>query len=475
MLRLLLLALILYVGPGLNAFSIQAKSTGSAPSPSRQRAGVRKATRLANNFPGIDLGAKINAADKDLGSAPGEIRVQDGGTISTQVIISPEHTLRFGPGTYKLTTELMWEGAFLLKSRTSVMGSGWDTVIVEPSRTGWIVFQSHADARTPPTNSGTDSNISIANLQIKGANPAVDGGVRQTVQLGNCHHCRVEHVWLNGTGVIGVQAGGNSSTGNFAEAVTIKNNLFTQVASQAAAVVNGRDVTIDGNTFKDSGRKGVQHATAIDIEPNTSSDIAQRVEITNNLIDSRGSGFLHGNGILVQNGARTRDFGPVLIKGNTVIGGNLEPDVGGNIGNGIFVVYYTEDVTVIDNTIQRVLYSGIRLQNTTRNYVARNKLVSTGAGDLLSRGLSAWRAGLSVMGLKQAIRTMIGDNVSFEIIDTTESKIFDNVVAIDPNSPAATSLIQETGTSRNNLYRGNTDGRKIPAPTVYGQRSVTGP
>jgi hypothetical protein len=190
------------------------------------------------------------------------------------------------------------------------------------------------------------------------------------------------------------------------------------------------------------------------------------------VIDLRGSGFMHGNGILAQNSARTADFEPILIKGNKVIGGNLEPGIGGNIGIGIFVLHYAQDLTIVDNTVQRVSYSGIQLQNTTRNYV--NKLISTGAGGLISRGSLAWDAGLSILGLKQAIRTIIDANVAFDIIDTTDSKIFDNVVLVDPNSPAATSVIRETGASRNNLYKGNTDGHTILTPTVYGQGSGTG-
>ncbi|MDQ2936989.1 MAG: right-handed parallel beta-helix repeat-containing protein [Acidobacteriota bacterium] len=432
----LLLTLIvpLTTGSSASAVSLWAANAGL---PGHVQVSARKNTRMANSFPGADLGAKINAADKDLGSMPGEIVVRGSGTISTQVIINSGHTLRFGPGTYTLTTESLWEGAFMLKSRTAVTGSGWDTVIIEP-RIGWIVFQSFADGRTQPVHSGTDSNISVTNLQIKGANPAVEGGVRQTVSFGNCHHCAMENVWLNGIGVIGVQAGGNAFTGNYAEHVKFRKNQFTHVASQAAAVVNGRDVVIDGNIFKDSGRCCAQGMTPIDLEPNDSHDIIRNIEITNNLIDSRGSDFLHGNGILVQNGARTLGYGPVLVKGNTVIGGYLVPNTSGAIGTGIYVTAYTENVTVINNTVQRVGHSGIRLENSTRNYVANNTLISTGTGGILS----------------------------FEIINTTDSKIFDNVVTIDPNSPLGTSVIQEIGTSRNNLYRGNTNGRTALAPNL---------
>ena len=407
----------------------------------------RLRTVVANNFPGADLGAKINAADRDLGTSRGEILVKGGGTISTQVILSTGHTLHFSAGTYRLTTELLWEGAFVLKSGTSVVGSGWDTVIVEPAKTGWIVFQTFNDIHSKPTNSGTDSDIHISNLQIKGANPGVDGGVRETVQLGNCHRCMVEKLWLNGTGVIGVQAGGNHVGGNYAADVTIRKNLFTRVASQAVAVVNGRDVKIDGNTFKDSGRLNAQGVgalgmTAIDLEPNDPGDIIRNIEITNNTIDSTNSGFLHGNGILVQNNVRTSGFGPVLVKDNTVIGGALIPNNSGSIATGIYIAAFTQDVKVLNNIVTRVAHAGIRLENSTRNYVAGNKLISTGTGGILS----------------------------FEVINTTDSQIFNNVVLVSPNSPMGTEVIQEAGTSARNSYKGNSSSKGSLAPNIVGRR-----
>src|SRR6266513_548454 len=58
----------------------------------------------ANDYPGQDIGAKINAADKALGQKSGEIVIKGGGTISSQVVISSDHVLRLMPGTYATTT-----------------------------------------------------------------------------------------------------------------------------------------------------------------------------------------------------------------------------------------------------------------------------------------------------------------------------------------------------------------------------------
>lgn len=400
-------------------------------------------TVVANNFPGGDLGAKINSADRSLNGRAGEILVRDGGAIKTQVIISSGHTLRFSAGTFTLNTQLLSEGSFLLKSNTSVVGVGWDTIIVEPPRIGWIVFQSYEDSRSQPLHCGTDSNISISNLQIRGANPAVEGSVRQTINLGNCHRCNVDHLWLNATGVIGVAAGGNALCGNFADTVAITNNLFTHVAGQEAAVVNGRNVIIKDNVFKDSGRNPSQGVTAIDIEPNSANDTIQNVSISNNVIDSTASTYLHGNGIVIQNAAATRNFGPVVIEGNTIIGGDLKPHLSGNIATGIYVAGQTRDVSVLDNRIQRVAHSGIRLENSASNLVRGNRLISTGTGGIMA----------------------------FEVINTTNSRIIDNVVSVDPNSPLGNSIIQESAGSRNNSYAGNTDGRAQLLPEVIRPRA----
>src|SRR5215210_1036164 len=58
----------------------------------------------ASGFPGADLGAKINAADRALGAAAGEVVARGGGRITTPIVISGGHTLRLLDGTYAPVT-----------------------------------------------------------------------------------------------------------------------------------------------------------------------------------------------------------------------------------------------------------------------------------------------------------------------------------------------------------------------------------
>ena len=329
----------------------------------------------ANDFPGQDLGAKINAADKALGAAPGEILVKGGGTISTQVIISSDHVLRFQAGTYVTRTT---DAPILLKPRSSVIGSGWDSIIVESTAPGqFTVISAYHHALE---NGAADSGLTIRDLQIKGANPGFNSAP-QAIALGNCSDCLVDKVWINGTRSIGIQLGGSSRKGYFAANSKVTNCLFTRVASQNLALVNGKNIVFEGNRFMTSGQVGGPGNTNIDLEPNEPTDHLENVIIRNNLIDVRKSDTSPtGNGIVVQSNSGTSYVGPILIEKNTIIGGDTEGTVTNYMSNGIYVFGITmRDVTIRDNTIRRTGQSGIRIEGT-RIIVSNNQLFDVGGG-----------------------------------------------------------------------------------------------
>jgi hypothetical protein len=329
----------------------------------------------ANNFPGQDIGAKINAADKALGQKPGDIVVKDGGTISTQVVISSDHVLRLMPGTYAATTPNI---PILLKPRSSVIGSGWDSVIVESTAPGQFTVISAYNHSI--LNGSADAGLVIRNVQIKGANPGFNSAP-QAISLGNCTGCLVDKVWINGTRSIGVQLGGSSSKGNFAENSKVTNCLFTRVASQNLALVNGRNITFEGNRFVASGQRGGPGNTNIDLEPNEATDHLEQIIIRNNFIDVHDSEMpTTGNGIVVQATTGTPYVGPILIENNRIIGGSTQGNVTNKLSNGIYVFGGTmRDVTIRNNVITRTGQSGISIEGT-RIIVANNQLIDVGGG-----------------------------------------------------------------------------------------------
>jgi hypothetical protein len=335
----------------------------------------RARTVNANQYPGRDLGTKINAADRELGRASGDIVVNGGGTISTQVVISPGHTLRLGPGTYVTRTAQI---PILLKPGSAIVGSSWDSIIVESPAPGqFTVIKAY---NSSIDNAGEDRDLVIRDIQIKGANPAFDS-IQQAISLGNCTNCTVDHVWINGTRSIGVQLGASSSKGHFAENSKVVNSLFTRVASQNLALVNGRNITFEGNRFLASGQQGGPGNTNIDLEPNNNTDHLENVVIRNNLIDVRESEMAPtGNGIVVQSPTGTPHVGNILVENNNIIGGSNVGVVTNVLSNGIYVFGPTmRDVTVRNNTITRTGQAGLNLQGTQLN-ILNNKLTDVGGG-----------------------------------------------------------------------------------------------
>jgi hypothetical protein len=331
----------------------------------------------ANRFPGSDLGAQINAADQSLGSAPGEIVVRPGGRISTQVVVSSGHTLRFMPGTYPTVTAA---APILLKSGATLTGSSReDTVIVESTAPNqFTVVSAYEHARR---NGAADSDVVVRDIQIKGANRGFHSGP-QAISMGNCARCTVDNVWVNGTRSIGVQLGGGAMLGHFARDSKIVNSLFTRVASQNIAVTNGRNILVENNRIVAPGQRGGPGSSAIDLETNDAADLLEHITIRNNHIDMRDSELdTAGNGIIVQSGSGTPHVGPILVEGNTLVGGYNEPGrVTNRMSNGIYVIGVTmRDVTVERNTITRTGQAGINIEGT-RIYVRRNRLTDVGGG-----------------------------------------------------------------------------------------------
>lgn len=397
-----------------NAFA----AAGQRP---RTTAGSAKSRVVsANDFPGADVGAKINAADKALGAGKGEITINGGGTISTQVIISSDHVLRVLRGTYATKTANI---PILLKPRASLIGAGWDSIILESTAPNQFTVVS---AYNHSIENGTaDSGLTIRDLQIKGANPGFNSAP-QAVSLGNCSGCLVDKVWINGTRSIGMQLGGSSRKGNFADSSRITNCLFTRVASQNLALVNGKNIVFEGNRFMTSGQVGGPGNTNIDLEVNEDTDRLENVIIRNNLIDVRNSEVSPtGNGIVVQSTSGTPYVGPILVEKNTIIGGETQGTVTNVLSNGIYIFGITmRDVTIRDNTIRRTGQSGIRIEGT-RIIVSNNQLVDVGGG-----GTPGF------------------------VVVATNSQIIGNTLTYSGNGPADGRMMILEG-SRGNIYQNN--------------------
>ena len=400
----------------------------SAPS----AGGSCNAARIA----GADVGAKVNACDKSLGANAGEIVLSGGGTIATQIIISPNHTLRVVSGVYRATSD---GPVIRLKDDSSLVCDSWDAVLEESTKphvqgtlTFTIVGVYNGTSGDAP-NGTLSKNINVKGCHFRGARKDFDS-VTQTVSMSNCNNCQVTKNWLEGTRTIGIQAGGSGQFGHTARNVLIANNLLTTVASQNLAVVNSIDVQVIDNVIRAPGQAGGPGVVPIDVEPNVGDKI-QNVRIANNMvdmtktvIDASGAKALHG--IAIQNLNEAKPFAGVEITRNTVYGGDLK-DPYNHISGGLILVRGAQNTVISNNIMRRGTYCVLLDSGSSKIKVIGNQMSSCGSGS------------------SQPLR--IQDSSDNEIID---NKLWNDPANIHDFSTISRNIV-EVGSSNNNIFRGN--------------------
>jgi hypothetical protein len=352
----------------------------------------------ANRFAGADLGAKINAAFAALGSEVGTVHVYGGGSITSYVNVNKNCTLWFHKGTYthdapyattpqQQQTEL---GLIRFKDGSTVRGDGRESILVEST------YLNHGTIIAPYAGSiltngyyhtGVTRRATLRELQLKGRVTQASNGTASTVDLGNCHDCVVENLFLNQTTANGITVGGLSyestldgcdagvKSNQCASGVILRNNYLFQVQNQGLNVVNGQRVQIINNVIKDHNRISGSNGTGIDLETNANSDTLKNITIEGNTLDFRNSPQPSaGNGINIQSSGQ-KNYGPVVVRNNTLIGDELTATAAGHMVYGIIVTAGTKNVTIVNNTIQRTSNSGIAAYGT-QHTIEGNKLIS---------------------------------------------------------------------------------------------------
>lgn len=420
---------------------------------------------VANQFAGADLGAKINAAFAALGSGAGTVHVYGGGSITSYINVNANCTLWFHDGTYThdapyVTVPQQQQaelGLIRYRDNSTVRGDGWKTILVEST------YLNHGTILAPYAGSiltngyyhtGVTRRATLKDLQLKGRVTTASNGTASTVDLGNCHDCLVENLFLNQTTANGITVGGLSyestlggcdegvKSNQCASGVIVRNNQLFQVQNQGLNVVNGQRVRIINNLIKDHNRISGSNGTGIDLETNANSDTLKDITIEGNTLDFRNSPQPSaGNGINIQSSGQ-RDYGPVIVRNNTLIGDELTPTAAGHMVYGIIVTAGTRRVTIVNNTIQRTSNSGIAAYGT-QHTIEGNKLISVSrpaenpAINLIGATNSIVRGNSIKTGL-----VALGDNGRIAETSGANSNTFEaNISATAPTLTGAASKI----------------------------------
>ena len=397
----------------------------------------------ASRQPGADIGAKINACDRMLGQGAGEIILTGGGTISTQVLLSPGHTLRLtGKGVYPSRVE---GPAVVLDSNTALVCENWDSILEEgtapeaspgvaySAHTGQSVFTIVQSRSGIISHAAKNDRLRVEGCHFRGARKDFNSAV-QTVSFGNCENCTARKNWFESVRTIALQAGGTPEKGNAARNILFEENLFTGSASQNLALTNVVGANVRKNRFMAPGISGGPGTAVIDVEPNT-NDVVDNILIEGNLIDATDAPIGPNGpqtifGIVINALNPTTAFRNVRVIGNTVIGSPPTAPYG------------------------RISYAGILVRGATGVIVERNLIQRVSRGILLDSGASA-----TVVRRNTLLSCGSGGTAAIEIGDSSNNVVTDNVLENAPGetvySAERSKIIDQSGASKNNRIENN--------------------
>lgn len=404
-------------GPTIRVSLRDVSMTGARAGVALQRLrNVRQAAAGAN-----DLGLLINAASKELDAfGGGTISIEGGGSIKTQVQL--DHHTRFDSSTYACDiAEITDHGCFLIGDNVLVEGTykppqalldyfrqgrgsnhrdpfllavqsltpaqlaGTGTTILEPTYArGTVpavtVFQAKGDACCSHTE--RSQNIAVVGFHIKGRQQVYDGGVRSTIQFGNCQRCSAQNNYLEDTASIGISFGGSALQKNhFANHCLAYHNITSGVAAANIAAVNSENVYILENYAFRLGHHEPRFGGGVcgfDLETNSPADHSKNIFVYSNLYDYEGSIISAGSAICLQDPYKGPNHGLVVAANNAAIGGR-EDRIYRFMSNGIFL-NGLKDCQVRSNYVYRTGQNAIQAYGIEGCVIEDNDFESTGGG-----------------------------------------------------------------------------------------------
>ncbi len=297
------------------------------------RPGASGNIRWAEQYPGNDLGAQINAADSELGNEAGEIRVGRAGTLETRVTLSSNHVLH-------LSAPTTWKAGIQLQNGNSVTGEGCASLIT-------LSFPSPG-----PLIYGKDIyNLKVSNLcaQAPRESPGsvlVRVDAAQEVEVTGCHTSNIRLSELNSSSDIKLTGNTAFSTRNDSPSGAAVNITFTQGVVASDNFVQG---FVHGFQWwgGDANPKTGQGAVT------TKRGARNLSFIGNKITDVGGAGIWGsmGEGV-VASGNIIETCGDVCLDSegsNSVVFSNNYVKDGNN--GAIATFYYNRDVLITGNTV----------------------------------------------------------------------------------------------------------------------------
>jgi hypothetical protein len=369
---------------------------------------------------GDNLADKIQTAQNDPTVAI--VKIEGGGSISKQVTLR-KHTIFDGStyscdtrgitdqgqfliadgvrveGTWRLPKALLdyfklgngrnWKDPYLQKVQalTAEQLAGTGTTILEPTFVNGpypaiAVFQALGD--TIGSHTGTSRNAAVIGFHIKGRQKIYDGGVRSTIQLGNCVRCTAQNNYLEDTGSIGISLGGSAlEKNNYSDQGLIWHNVASGVAAANFAAVNSENLLVIENYSRRPGHHEPKFGGGVcgfDLETNSTADHSKNIQVFSNLFDyEEASRETTGNALCLQDPYIGVNHGVVIAANNIAIGGRGERSDHRYMSNGIFLVGLRQ-CKILNNYVFRTGQNALQAYNLDGCLIQDNDFESTGGG-----------------------------------------------------------------------------------------------
>lgn len=391
-------------------------SGAAAPGAMQRLRAVQEQAAAAN-----DLGLLINAANQELNiTNGGTISITGGGSVKTQVQLN--HHTKFDSSTYSCDiTGITDFGCFLIGDNVLVEGTyrppqalldyfrkgngrnsrdpfllavqslspqqlaGTGTTILEQTfangRTpALIIFQAKGDACCSHTE--RSRNIAVVGFHIRGRQQVYDGGVRSSIQFGNCEHCTAQNNYLEDTASIGISFGGSGLEKNyFANDSLAYHNITSGVAAANIAAVNSEKAYITENYAFRLGHHEPRFGGGVcgfDLETNSEADHSKDIFVFNNLYDYEGSLPSAGSAVCLQDPYKGPNHGLVVAANNIAIGGR-EDRLYRYMSNGFFL-NGLKGCQIRNNYVYRTGQNAIQAYAINGCVIEDNDFESTGGG-----------------------------------------------------------------------------------------------
>jgi len=404
-------------GPTIRVSLANVAITGATASDALQRLrAVRQSVSEAK-----DLGPLINAASKELTTlGGGTISIEGGGSIKTQVQL--DHHTKFDSSTYSCDiVDITDFGCFLIGDNVLVEGTytppqtlleyfrkgngsnhrdpfllavqaltpeqlaGTGTTILEPNfakgtTPAVAVFQAKGDSCCSHTE--RSKNIAVVGFHIRGRQQVYDGGVRSTIQLGNCERCTAQNNYLQDTASIGISFGGSGLEKNyFANDCVAYHNITSGVAAANIAAVNSENVYIFENYAFRLGHHEPRFGGGVcgfDLETNSPADHSKNIFVFNNLYDYESSIPSAGSAVCLQDPYKGVNHGLVVAMNNIIIGGR-DDRLYRFLSNGFFL-NGLKGCQIRNNYVYRTGQNAIQAYSIEGCLIEDNDFESTGGG-----------------------------------------------------------------------------------------------